>query len=657
MKESHSDRAPSLLAQRVGIRLREIRKASKLPHNAICEKASCTASQLRKIEGGRDFDFLRRLDAIAAAVGTTAEAILATVISQPAIPTRNAAIRTPGQAILRENLTTMDEQTLRRDVLSPLFRAMQYEHPTETHGGALEQGKDFVLWERSRSGAIQCIGVVVKSGNITGSATGGSGTAATVATQIRQCLGRSWPHPTTHVEMPVNRCWVIASGIIKKEAEHSLASELDDATRARVEYTGGNALYKLVEKYLGPQTTLELLQDAASRMQPAAPADHHVVTFASANGAVGVSLHPHEGVDPLTFGVQILKAPGAADDTKVHSALKALLSGGMITDKDGVNVALSPSAMVAAMMPAGESFTEWTIKSILRPYHTVLTFAAYVDDELVGLWPHVIVAVTRTGKDSTEWRVDDRREPLTMHVTQGAETNTFNIRVSAREGDEWNADATRISQSLQFIGGLKRATRLRILDDRSGLLAVEAEGPFTGDVSFGKSFVELFDACASVQKTLQKRIAFPRSGVPADEANVLLELGTLLQRRIFEMPISDASANFMGDSEEAAKFIHEFSTGATSRPTFMQQHLQEYAVVGSRIAILVNDIYLGLTLADESVQLLQQFIDRASASLPERIRLKAPIQLQFVAAPGDRMRIQRTWTSDVISDLTTPLVT
>lgn len=126
----------------------------------------------------------------------------------------------------RKDILEMDEARLRMQVLKPLFERMGFADVFHHHGGIGEKGKDFVMWKSGELGERVNFAVVVKIERVTGKANAGSGTAGGVATQIQQSFGCSFLDPVTSEEQRVNKCWVVSSREISKEAVESIKAIL-----------------------------------------------------------------------------------------------------------------------------------------------------------------------------------------------------------------------------------------------------------------------------------------------------------------------------------------------------------------------------------------------------------------------------------------------
>ncbi|HEY6803209.1 MAG TPA: hypothetical protein VI306_06485 [Pyrinomonadaceae bacterium] len=162
--------------------------------------------------------------------------------------------------ITKTTLQSMKETELQKKVLVPLFEAMGYED-VKIHQGTTEYGKDLVMWKPGELGQRQNWVVVAKSTPITGKASGRS-SAAEVRFQIEQAFTSQWPDSKTAQPQTADRCYVVCSKEIKKEALDALqgflrANNYDKLTT----FIDGKQLWKLVQKYNPEDTVLGKLKE------------------------------------------------------------------------------------------------------------------------------------------------------------------------------------------------------------------------------------------------------------------------------------------------------------------------------------------------------------------------------------------------------------
>src|SRR5688500_12504379 len=93
--------------------------------------------------------------------------------------------------LTREIVEAMDEATLRRDVLIPLFKAMGFNGVHEYHGSG-ERGKDIIMWSDDKLGQRTNYAVIVVAERLSGNARGGKGSAAKVYFQVQEAFGSGY---------------------------------------------------------------------------------------------------------------------------------------------------------------------------------------------------------------------------------------------------------------------------------------------------------------------------------------------------------------------------------------------------------------------------------------------------------------------------------
>jgi len=129
---------------------------------------------------------------------------------------------------------------------------MKFKDVMYYHGGAGEKGKDIVCWKDDEIQARLNYALVVKSQKIIGQAKSAKGTAGEVATQIQQVFGSPFTAPITAELLNIHICWVVTNKEISKEGMEAIISIIKPSNYDRhVKFIDGDALWKLVEQYLG----------------------------------------------------------------------------------------------------------------------------------------------------------------------------------------------------------------------------------------------------------------------------------------------------------------------------------------------------------------------------------------------------------------------
>ena len=152
----------------------------------------------------------------------------------------------------REHLQDLSEAALRKDVLVPLLTKLGFHDPILYHHSG-EKGKDIVCKEfDEKFGKTKYIAVVVKKGNITGSASGANG-YFTVLNQVKQALNEPYRHVYELREVLIDQVIIVASGDFLPTALDSVfttlkAERLDKAIRDVIDV---GRLVGLMDKHMG----------------------------------------------------------------------------------------------------------------------------------------------------------------------------------------------------------------------------------------------------------------------------------------------------------------------------------------------------------------------------------------------------------------------
>lgn len=192
--------------------------------------------------------------------------------------------------LTRAKLDRMKEERLQTEVLIPLFTAMGFRDVYQYHGGPLEQGKDIVMWKQGELGDRINYGVIVKTKNITGKASGKS-SAAEVHFQIDECFAQPYRDPVSGQKEHVNCCWVVSSKKIKKEALNSLGpilakSNLEKSTA----FINGDKLWRLIEQFLSEKTVMDKLHQVQKLLDEMSP--HYRIIPRLGEQKIDISFQP-----------------------------------------------------------------------------------------------------------------------------------------------------------------------------------------------------------------------------------------------------------------------------------------------------------------------------------------------------------------------------
>jgi len=207
------------------------------------------------------------------------------------------------------SIAAMNEATLWRRVLIPLFEAMGYRDVREFHH-TRELGKDIVAWTLGASGTRENHAVVAKAAPLNGRAGWGPGSVSEVMAQIHQSFGDPFPDLATGALSPVDHCWVITNKAVAPEARVTLSAALRGSPHAgKITIVDGQGLWELVKEHM-PSAFFTQVGEAIARGTALDP--HYTIDVATNNGEITYIVHEkHPGAfdeRPLTFEIDPVPA-------------------------------------------------------------------------------------------------------------------------------------------------------------------------------------------------------------------------------------------------------------------------------------------------------------------------------------------------------------
>lgn len=119
----------------------------------------------------------------------------------------------------------MTEEQFRIEILIPLFIKMGFKQVVDYHGGPIEQGKDILFWKEDEFNCRQYFGVVVKTGDITGSVSDKERGMPTYLYQLEQAITSSFDDKVDGRTHEITRMILATNGTIGKEAINSICGK------------------------------------------------------------------------------------------------------------------------------------------------------------------------------------------------------------------------------------------------------------------------------------------------------------------------------------------------------------------------------------------------------------------------------------------------
>lgn len=166
--------------------------------------------------------------------------------------------------VLRKaELQTLNEKSLRTQVLIPLFEAMGFKDVKETHGN-IEYGRDIVMWRDDLITGRVNYAVVVKSKRVSAGRL-----LDEVVGQVQECFGKHYTDPISNKCTKTNAVLVILQKGITSNAQESLSRRLEaiQGTRWEVKTWDSDDIYTKCRHFLNPKTIWGRIDDLAELLK------------------------------------------------------------------------------------------------------------------------------------------------------------------------------------------------------------------------------------------------------------------------------------------------------------------------------------------------------------------------------------------------------
>lgn len=145
-------------------------------------------------------------------------------------------------------LKSLDEQQFRTEVIIPLLSKMGFLAPLEYHGPN-EKGKDIICFDYDRLNEQRFLAVVAKTGDLSGSASSGSG-LMNVAIQIQQSFDNPYENLYNMRQLYINEVWVMTTGRIVPGAQESVIATLRKSNLDKqIRFIGDDRLVQLIDQH------------------------------------------------------------------------------------------------------------------------------------------------------------------------------------------------------------------------------------------------------------------------------------------------------------------------------------------------------------------------------------------------------------------------
>lgn len=409
----------------------------------------------------------------------------------------------------------MNESELRTQVLIPLFTAMGYRDVQHYHGGSQEQGKDIVMWKVGDLGVRTNYAVVVKAHRISGKVSGKT-SAAEVGFQIRQCFSSPFPDRVTLQSQRVDRCMVVSSWEISKEAQLALQNFLGEELGRLTYFIDGDRLWELVKTHL-PVASLQGLWEAGERLGKLS--DNYAIVSTVRPEGVMLTVEPKhaeaERKEPLLVSATFQFDDSPEGKRAFEAFQKHFKTGSPVTIAEGNIKELHLPDVLQPLFPP-DRVRGWRIEVGPRAGLEPLTIRLSVtrDSETKASLEPVIIEATQVGEDEITWENRSQRVPwkLRMVFRKDPQEMTFTYRA-----DYDDVDARTRLMGMEFEEALSQGGGLRVEDATSRVAyAIGQISPGVFPAPEGQ-WVDLVRRVATIQEKTGKLLRVPSRDITEEE--------------------------------------------------------------------------------------------------------------------------------------------
>ena len=394
--------------------------------------------------------------------------------------------------ITRIKLAMMNEHDLQRHVLVPLFTAMGYQD-VEVHQGTTEVGKDLVMWKPGDIGERLNYAVVVKAKPITGKAAGKS-SAAEVRFQIEQAFSSEWYDSKTTQAQRADRCFVVCSKEIKKEAISAIqgvlkANNLDKITR----FINGDELWDLIQEHTPERAVFGKLEELQQTLDSTSP-DYKVV--AKTTGELIIEPRSAEKLPAKPLFRITVAFPDTEEGREAKENFNRDLSTG-----EPVTVAspyLTELEMADFLVPLLGPISTDKAKLVVQPSEfraAAVEISLELSDGSVVKLDFVELNGFR-GNEVVTLHNRHQSVPYKMKLVVDFKNKKFNLFFSIEEGTH---NVKPKLEALRFWMALANGGTLRILHRETGLLILEQSVVAGAIPSQDPILLEIFEKLTAIQ--------------------------------------------------------------------------------------------------------------------------------------------------------------
>ncbi len=516
----------------------------------------------------------------------------------------------------KEHLQQMNESTLRKDVLIPLLKAMQY-HDVFEHHSMTERGKDIVCWKADDLGCRTNLALVVKAVPITGKATIYEGTTGEVHTQILQCFGEHFSNIRTGELEPVHQCWVVSSKKIGAEVIKAIMSALiPNRLDRNVRFIDGDALWELIEKFMPVQAVWQKLEEVRKIFDNLDTHYHPQIQLKIDEKFPGASKDK-----PL-----LIKPAFSFPDTPEGREAKAAMNNFIAT---GAPVDIPSPFIKDIVLPEfleqlSGNIQSFRIEPSPNPKVTLVRIEFKCEDGETFTLEYIQLKIIRAGQEEITLTNDEQGIPVKVALVLYLSDQTVR-NVGMEIGVQYSsANVHQLLTLHKLQSCLSKPFLAQVVDIDTGITICDVKQNVGVVDPPYSDLMEVLEDLAAIQVKLKKPIVIPERDFTDEERQTIAQLRTIVQKGKIEGTWNTASFSLL--PEDARRTLNTFEGGKTSNLIFQREEIAELFSVQLPLGTVTTII--------EQAKLINE--TEVRNQLANELNDESTIQLMFVAGENNK---------------------
>ncbi len=435
---------------------------------------------------------------------------------------------------IKESVYSLPEDSLCKDVVIPLLKAMGYQDVYYYHGGSGEQGKDIVCWEKDKLGSRKNLAIVAKAIKISGKAAYASGTTSEITTQIQQCFGGSYLDNVSAEPQKIHECWVVSNKEITKEAIVAIESSLHSINLVNnTSFIGFEKLWELIEKYLPVDSVFNKLQEVGEVLSTVDPHYQPRITL-DLNNRISLEIlekYPGASIEKPIVLSTVFQFPSTPEGTTAKEAFTRSIETGEPSEipLEFLKSLELPDIFKTLFKEVDYKKGSLQIGEVVNPKHLFIKIQILCRDGDKSEIEGIDLCVKWQGSKKTTLVNIEENRLFNISLEIYPERSTADIAITKNKLLSRNAyQLFLISYTLNC---LSKPCSIKLIDQHTGLTFLSQETEGLGE-PISQNELDLLNDFAELQKKNNFPIILPLRSINDEEDRIISSIRSIVHKPI-----------------------------------------------------------------------------------------------------------------------------